>query len=215
MQLFYLQLLLTYSWSSFAYNFSSFAYSWSLFACSGKVRLIRSLRDCKQRSFTVSKKTPTVSKKASPIFWGKEQGKEGQGDAQFLRARAFQELSGMFRSSASLAFPHRKNFAAIPSVSLVLLVHTNSSVKLPCKSQREIALVWALSRPIPYYHQGKVGGRETGLCFARFVFFWTFRGASHDSNPYPNCSRIARYNATKFKNAPSGTPCAMPLEIIT
>ena len=32
----------------------------------GKVFLIRALRDCKQRSLTVSKKTPTVSKKASP-----------------------------------------------------------------------------------------------------------------------------------------------------
>ena len=38
-----------------------------------------------------------------------------------------------------------------------------------------------------------------GLCFAMFVFL-TFRGplALHDSNPYPNRSRIARYNATKF-----------------
>ena len=37
-----------------------------------------------------------------------------------------------------------------------------------------------------------------GLCFAMFVFL-TFRGplASHDSNPYPNRSRIARYNATQ------------------
>ena len=37
-----------------------------------------------------------------------------------------------------------------------------------------------------------------GLCFATFVFL-TFRGplASHDSNPYPNRTRIARYNATK------------------
>ena len=44
----------------------------------------------------------------------------------------------------------------------------------------------------------KGGGRETGLCFARFVFL-TFRGplASHDSNPYPSRSRIARCNATK------------------
>ena len=39
-----------------------------------------------------------------------------------------------------------------------------------------------------------------GLCFARFVFL-TFRRplASHDVNPYPNRSRIARYNATKMK----------------
>ena len=33
-----------------------FAYSWSFFAYSGKLRLIRALRDCKQRSSTVSKK---------------------------------------------------------------------------------------------------------------------------------------------------------------
>ena len=45
----------------------AFTYSWSSFAYNGKVRLIRALRDCKQRSLTVSKKAPTVSKKASPI----------------------------------------------------------------------------------------------------------------------------------------------------
>ena len=37
-----------------------------LFAYSGKVRLIRALKNCKQRSLTASKKAPTVSKKASP-----------------------------------------------------------------------------------------------------------------------------------------------------
>ena len=55
-----------YSWSFFAYSFSFFTYSWSLFAYSGTVRLIRALRDCKQRTLTVSKKARTVSKKASP-----------------------------------------------------------------------------------------------------------------------------------------------------
>ena len=40
----------------------------AFFAYSGKVRLIRALRDCKQRSLTVSKKAPTVSEKASPPF---------------------------------------------------------------------------------------------------------------------------------------------------
>ena len=55
-----------YSFSFFAYSLSFFAYSFSFLACSGKVLLIRALRDCKQRSLTVSKKTPTVSKKASP-----------------------------------------------------------------------------------------------------------------------------------------------------
>ena len=56
----------TYSWSFLAYSFSFLTYSWSFFAYSGKLRLIRALRDCKQRSLTVSKKAPTVSKKASP-----------------------------------------------------------------------------------------------------------------------------------------------------
>ena len=32
------------------------------------MHLISALRDCKQRSLTVSKKAPTVSKKASPLF---------------------------------------------------------------------------------------------------------------------------------------------------
>ena len=45
---------------------SFFPYSWSFLAYTGKVRLIRALRDCKQRSSTVSKKAPTVSKKLPP-----------------------------------------------------------------------------------------------------------------------------------------------------
>ena len=71
-----------------------------------------------------------------------------------------QELSGMFRRSASLAIPHLKSFAAIPSVSRVHLGHTNRSVSLSHESQREIALVLALSRPIPYYQQGDVGEKN-------------------------------------------------------
>ena len=47
----------------------------------------------------------------------------------------------MFRRSASLAIPHLKSFATIPSVSLVQLVHTNRSVFLSYESQSEIALV--------------------------------------------------------------------------
>ena len=57
----------TYSWSLFTYSFSFSTYSWSFFAYSGKVRLIKALRDCKPRSSTVSKKAPTVSEKASPF----------------------------------------------------------------------------------------------------------------------------------------------------
>ena len=58
----------------------------------------------------------------------------------FKEVRVF-KLSGMFRRSASLAIPHLKSFAAIPSVSLVHLGHTNRSVFLSHESQREIDLV--------------------------------------------------------------------------
>ena len=40
--------------------------NWSFLAYSGEVRLTRALRDCKQRSLTVSKEAPTVSKKELP-----------------------------------------------------------------------------------------------------------------------------------------------------
>ena len=46
-------------------------------------------------------------------------------------------------------------------------------------------------------------GKDMALCFARFVFL-TFRGslASHDSNPYLTCSRIARYTMPLSSSAP-------------
>ena len=59
-------LLLTVGAFFSAYSFSFLAYSWSFFAHSGKVLLIRALRYCKQRSLAVSKKAPTVSRKAPP-----------------------------------------------------------------------------------------------------------------------------------------------------
>ena len=59
-------LLTVDNFSLFACSFSFFAYSWSFLTYSWKVRLIRSLRDCMRRSLTVSKKAPSVSKKASP-----------------------------------------------------------------------------------------------------------------------------------------------------
>ena len=59
-----------YNWSIFAYSFRFYTYSWSFFAYNSEVRLIRALRDCKQRSLAVSKKAPTASKKASPKLKG-------------------------------------------------------------------------------------------------------------------------------------------------
>ena len=106
----------------------------------------------------------------------------------------------MFRRSASLAIPHHKSFAAIPSLSLgslgtriaALNCHTHRSVKLPLFRHFQDQFLTT---------NKEKWGKKTGLCFARFVFL-TFRGplASHDSNPYPKRSRIARYNATKIIN---------------
>ena len=76
----------------------------------------------------------------------------------------------MFRRSASLAIPHLKSFAAILSVSLVQLGHTNRNVFLSHESQREIVLVEALSRPIPYYQKGEVG-EENGPVFRNVYVF--------------------------------------------
>ena len=69
--------------------------------------------------------------------------------------------------------------------------HTNSSMKLPSLrhfQDRFLTTNWE--------KRGK-----TGLCFARF-FILTFCGlfASHNSNPYPNRSRIARCIAAKMVN---------------
>ena len=74
------------------------------------------------------------------------------------------------------------------SVLATFCCHTNRSVKLP--SFKAI-----LIRQIPDWKWGN----KTGLCFAEFMFL-SFCGpfASHDSNPYPNRSRIARYKPTKL-----------------
>ena len=78
-------------------------------------------------------------------------------------------LSGMLRCGASLAIPDRKNFAAIPSVSLVHLGHTNRSVW--CHTNRSVKL--------PSFRQfqdrflttvRKKWRKNTVLCFAGFVF---------------------------------------------
>ena len=75
----------------------------------------------------------------------------------------------MFRRSASLAIPHLKSFATILSVSLVQLGHTNRNV-LSHESQWEIALIWALSRPIPYCQHGEMGERHGPVFHKVYVF---------------------------------------------
>ena len=73
MELFYSQLtimafLLTIG--AFWLTLLAFCLQLELFAYNGKVRLISALRDCKQRSLTVSQKATTVSIKHSPVFVG-------------------------------------------------------------------------------------------------------------------------------------------------
>ena len=61
---------------------------WSFFAYSGKVRLIRALRDCKQRSLTVSKKAPTVSKNLPlKLFDHQASGRKGRECPQEIRTK--------------------------------------------------------------------------------------------------------------------------------
>ena len=103
---------------------------------------------------------------------------------------ATHRLSGMFRR-ASLAIPHLKSFAAIPSVSLAQLGHTNRSVFLSHESQRFLVTriaAWNWPRLGTFKTNSllqtrRSGGRKMGLCFAMFAVL-TFRGplASHDSN---------------------------------
>ena len=83
------------------------------------------------------------SRFSKPIFGHSAELKAKSGNLNlFLRILPFfpRKLSGMFRRSASLAIPHLKSFAAIPSVTLMQLLgtriatfscHTNRSVKLP------------------------------------------------------------------------------------
>ena len=98
----------TYTRSFSAYSFSFATYSWSFFAYNGKVRLIRALRDCKQRSLTVSKKAPTLSQKASAIFkkgrskWGLSKWPSGpEGQKKIILARTHEKQKNI---------PHARHF---------------------------------------------------------------------------------------------------------
>ena len=82
-----------------------------------------------------------------------------------------QILSGMFCRSASLAIPYRKarrNTVHLPGTPWAH--ESQRFIVTRIESQREIALVEALSRPIPYYQQAEVGEKKRafvlqGLCF--------------------------------------------------
>ena len=69
MELFYLQLTI---WAFLRFLLTALAFHLQLehFCLQWEVRPIRALRDCKPRSLTISKKTPTVSKKLKLFFLG-------------------------------------------------------------------------------------------------------------------------------------------------
>ena len=79
-----------------------------------------------------------------------------------------------FCRSALLAIPHRKGFAAIPSVSLVLFdtriatfrCHTNRSLKLPSFGHVQDRFLTSNKEKC---------GKYMGLCFARFLFLMFHR----------------------------------------
>ena len=78
-------------------------------------------------------------------------------------------LCGRFRSSASLAIPHHKSFAAIPSVSLVLFGHTNRVVSLSHESKHEIA-------------GAKMAGTNDFASFS-WKIIWTKRAENYSKMP--------------------------------
>ena len=107
--------------------------------------------------------------------------------------------------------PHRKSFAAIPSISPVLFGHTNRSVSLSHASQREVALVFRHFQDRFLTTNREKWGKKAGLCFARFVFLaFCEPFGSHDSNPYSNRGRMARCNATKVASHALSRNVAMP-----
>ena len=125
-----------------------------------------------------------------------------------------QGLSGMFRRSASLALPHLKSFAAIPSVSLVQLGHTNRSVF--CHTNRSVKL------PSFRYFQDRFlttnkekWGRKNGpvvsqrLCFdvSRAVGIARFESVS-ESQPHRaiQCHYLEDRNLLKLRSLDSSCP---------
>ena len=82
----------------------------------------------------------------------------------------FPGLSCQFRCNVSQAIADRTSSAALPSLARVHLRHMNRNISVSCESQREIALLWALSRGIPDYQHGEVGKINDSLFRKVLVF---------------------------------------------
>ena len=73
-------------------------------------------------------------------------------------------------------------------LALRVFGHTNRNVSVSYESQREIALILALSRPIPDYQQGESGKNKRGFVSQGLCFLIRIR---------------IRYNATKMGRFPN------------
>ena len=85
--------------------------------------------------------------------------------------------SGMFCRSALLATPHRKRFVAIPSVSLVLLGHTNCNVSVSHNRSVKLPSFRHFQDQCPTTNRKK-WAKQTGICFAGFGFYIARCGAT-------------------------------------
>ena len=84
----------------------------------------------------------------------------------------------MFRCSASLAILHRKSFAVVPSVSLVLpRRHTNRNVSGPHESQCEIASCRHFQNR--FLTTNRERWRKKWPFVSQDFGFWHFAGRSH------------------------------------
>ena len=77
-------------------------------------------------------------------------------------------LSGMFRRSASLAIPHRKSFATIPSGAPSALCTRIATFR--CRTNRSVNCPRLGTFTTDSWLPTRTTGRKTGLCFARFAF---------------------------------------------
>ena len=139
------------------------------------------LKKCEKVRKSPSSGTKHGSFEACLGIWRAREGHWGEG------APLVRYLSGMFCRSASLAIPHLvKSIAAIPSVSAMLLGHTNRNVNLSHESQCEIAFVYAHSRPISDNRQGE-GGKQRAFASQGLLFIRNrIATESHETMPLPD-----------------------------
>ena len=126
-------------------------------------------------------------------------------------------LSGMFRSSTSLAIPHRRSFATIPRVSLVLLEHMNRNVFVVTR-----IAVWNCPRLGTFKTDSWLPTGRSGGFFWRFAGRWhrttrihiRIAAESHDTMPLSSSSLHRDEECLKHQSFQAFW-CLLPLRILT